>query len=128
MRIAVPVSNGKLTQHFGHCPAFALVEADPQNKSIVSSVELPAPVHAPGVRPRWLREQGVDLVIAGGMGDGARSLLDSCSIQVITGAPAETPESLVRSYLEGALTAGANDCDHSQGGGHSCRHGQSPRS
>jgi predicted Fe-Mo cluster-binding NifX family protein len=124
MRIAIPVSNGKLSQHFGHCQTFAMIEVNVQNKTIMSSAELPAPEHVPGLRPRWLREQGVDLVIAGGMGAGARAHLSEASIQVIIGAPAEAPQALVRSYLEGALATGANDCNNSHAGGRSCRCGQ----
>ena len=124
MRIAIPISDGKLSQHFGHCQTFAMIEVDVPNKAIVSSAELPAPEHGPGLRPRWLSERGVDLVIAGGMGAGARERLSEASIQVIVGAPAEAPQVLVRSYLEGALAPGANDCDNSHARGHSCRCGQ----
>jgi len=112
MRIAVPVANGRLAQHFGHCEKFALVDVDPVTKETTASTEVAAPEHQPGLLPEWLREQGVQLVIAGGMGSRAQSLFRAAAIQVLTGAPAEAPETLVRQYLDGRLVTGENACDH----------------
>ena len=62
--------------------------------------------------PAWLAEQGVSLVIAGGMGQRAQMLFGDRGISVIVGAPVETPEKLVSDYLAGALQTGDNVCDH----------------
>jgi predicted Fe-Mo cluster-binding NifX family protein len=70
------------------------------------------PPHEPGVLPLWLGELGVDLIIAGGMGQRALSLFAEQGISVITGAPNLEPEALVRQYLAGNLMTGANVCDH----------------
>lgn len=112
MRIAVPVANGKLAQHFGHCEKFALVDVDPATKAITASIEVEAPEHQPGLLPPWLKERGVNLIIAGGMGSRARSLFQAASIEVVTGAPAESAATLVGQYLEGKLVTGDNTCDH----------------
>jgi len=66
----------------------------------------------PGLLPRWLHEQGVNLVITGGMGSRALDLFNQASVQVIIGVEAGTPEAIVRDYLEGKLAAGSNVCDH----------------
>jgi predicted Fe-Mo cluster-binding NifX family protein len=71
----------------------------------------PAP-HEPGVLPNWLHEIGTDVIIAGGMGARALDLLAQKGIKVITGAPAWTPEDLVKSYLGNTLKSGDNVCDH----------------
>jgi len=34
MKIAIPLAEGKLTMHFGHCSSFALVDVDPQTKKL----------------------------------------------------------------------------------------------
>ncbi len=54
MLIAIPVANGKLCAHFGHCEQFALVEADPATKQIKHSIPVGRsphgiyfPTHAP---------------------------------------------------------------------------------
>ena len=41
----------------------------------------------------------------------AQILVDK-GVEVIVGAPSIDPESVVRSYLAGAIGAGANACDH----------------
>jgi predicted Fe-Mo cluster-binding NifX family protein len=70
------------------------------------------PPHEPGVLPQWLAEQKANLIIAGGMGSRAQSLFTQNGIQVLTGAPAGTPEELVQAYLNGSLAPGDNVCDH----------------
>jgi hypothetical protein len=47
----------------------------------------------------------VTQVIAGGMEARARSLLGDASIEVITGAPVESPAVLVPNYLNGTMDA-----------------------
>jgi ATP-binding protein involved in chromosome partitioning len=112
MRIGVPLAEGRLSLHFGHCREFAVVEADREGNRVISTDIVEAPGHQPGVLPRWLAEQGVSVVIAGGMGRRAQALFAESGIEVVVGAPAESPESLVASYLEGTLQSGDNVCDH----------------
>jgi Mrp family chromosome partitioning ATPase/predicted Fe-Mo cluster-binding NifX family protein len=112
MRIAIPVADGKLTMHFGHCEKFAIIDADPKTKKVLKKEEIDAPEHEPGLLPRWLAERGVNVVIAGGMGARAQSLFSENKIKVVIGAPAEPPECLVTEYLGGTLKTGDNVCDH----------------
>ncbi|MBN1362153.1 MAG: P-loop NTPase [Sedimentisphaerales bacterium] len=112
MKIAIPLAGGRLSAHFGHCEQFALVSVDPESKIITEQVLLNPPPHEPGVLPKWLAEQGATAIIAGGMGQRAQRLFADNNIEVIVGAPAETPEELVSNYLAGALKTGENICDH----------------
>jgi ATP-binding protein involved in chromosome partitioning len=112
MRIAIPVAAGKLCMHFGHCEQFALVDADEKAKKITGQKMLTPPPHEPGVLPKWLHEQGANVIIAGGMGSRAQGLFAENSIKVVIGAPAEAPEQLVAAYLAGTLKSGDNVCDH----------------
>ena len=112
MKIAIPMAGGRLSMHFGHCENFAVVEIDAASKSIVGTTYPPSPPHEPGVLPRWLREQGADVIIAAGMGQRAQGLFSQNGIKVIVGAPAESPENLVSAYLAGTLEVGQNVCDH----------------
>jgi predicted Fe-Mo cluster-binding NifX family protein len=57
-------------------------------------------------------ERGVQLVIAGGMGQLAQVLFAEQGIQVLVGAPADTPEHLVQAHLDGTLRLAGNACDH----------------
>ncbi|MFH1293956.1 MAG: iron-sulfur cluster carrier protein MrpORP [Pseudomonadota bacterium] len=108
--LVVPVSGGKLSAHFGHCEQFAFIET--QNGKIMETEMRNPPAHEPGVLPRWLYEQGADVAIVGGMGESAQQLLREKGIEVIIGAPMDSPESLANQYLSNTLVAGANVCDH----------------
>jgi predicted Fe-Mo cluster-binding NifX family protein len=44
MRIALPVANGLLNLHFGHCEKFALVDVDSQTKKITKEDTIEAPL------------------------------------------------------------------------------------
>jgi len=110
LRIAVPVSGGRLCAHFGHCESFLIVETE--NGQIKRTESKTPPPHEPGVLPNWMSEQGVDVVIAGGMGRRALGLFQEKGIQVVTGAPEMDPEMAVQDYLKGTLVTGQNVCDH----------------
>jgi len=112
LKIAIPVAQGMLSMHFGHCEQFALFDVDPGSKTIVGKTVLDPPAHEPGVLPRWLHEQKANVVITGGMGARAQSLFAQNSIQVVVGVQAAKPEQIVTDYLEGRLQTGANVCDH----------------
>jgi predicted Fe-Mo cluster-binding NifX family protein len=108
--LALPVSEGKLSSHFGHCDAFAFIET--KDGRIARSEFRTPPPHEPGVLPRWLKEQGADVAIAGGIGERAQEMLRQNNIEVVVGAPMDTPESVANQYLSGTLVTGSNICDH----------------
>lgn len=112
MKIAVPLVEGNLSMHFGHCDEFALVEVDENAKSIISEEKLTPPPHEPGLLPKWLHEKGANVIIAGGMGSRAQGLFAENNIQVIVGATSGTAKELVESYLSETLKTGSNACDH----------------
>jgi len=112
MRIAIPLSGGRLAQHFGHCEEFALVDISEKDKQTISSKKVESPGHQPGLLPSWLASHEVDTIIAGGMGQRAKQLFHENNIQVVVGASADTPETIVQAYLDGILVTGDNLCDH----------------
>jgi Mrp family chromosome partitioning ATPase/predicted Fe-Mo cluster-binding NifX family protein len=112
MKIAIPMADGKLTTHFGHCESFALVDVNTIERKIIKREDIIPPPHEPGLLPPWLAERGVNMIIAGGMGQRAQGLFAQSGINVVVGAPADTPEQLVCDYLSGTLQVGANTCDH----------------
>jgi predicted Fe-Mo cluster-binding NifX family protein len=110
MKFAIPLADGKLTAHFGHCKEFAIIDVE-EDKVKNKEILVPPP-HEPGVLPAWLHELKTDIVIAGGMGHRAVTLFNERGIKVITGAPVAEPEMLVEQYLSNTLTTGDNLCDH----------------
>ena len=113
-RIAVPVTGGKLSAHFGHCEEFVIFS--PKGASGDDGVELidalESPPHQPGLLPAWLNERGVNVVIAGGMGSRAQELFCQAGIEVVVGAASTDPKEIAQSYLNGTLVTGQNVCDH----------------
>ncbi len=110
MKFAIPLAQGKLTAHFGHCQDFAIIEVE--NNQIKNTEILVPPAHEPGVLPRWLNELGANVIIAGGMGQRAVDLFTQNSISVVIGAPSLEPEELVKSYIDNSLVTGDNICSH----------------
>jgi ATP-binding protein involved in chromosome partitioning len=111
MKFAVPTNEGKLCAHFGHCEAFALIDTDAAGK-VVNETYITPPPHEPGLLPPWLSQQGVNCIIAGGMGSRAKDLFAAQGVNVITGAQGENPKDIVEQYIKGVLQTGANTCDH----------------
>ncbi len=112
MRYAIPIINGMVSLHFGHCEDFALIDADEKTKKIIKKEFVRAPSHQPGVLPEWLAEHGVSYVLAGGMGSRAQAIFQQHGIEVVIGVSENDPENAVISHLNGQLMAGENICDH----------------
>ena len=114
-RIAVPVSDGALAAHMGHCQEFAVFDVAADGKTVADKTSLIPPPHQPGLLPKWLHDQHAGVVIAQGMGARAKDLFAEQGVEVVVGARAGDPEQVVRSYLSGTLVTGDNVCDHRSG-------------
>lgn len=123
MRIAVSAEsdNGlksEVSPHFGRCPYYALVDLDEENEQVVEHVRTVANPyyghHQPGQIPAFIHSQGVNVMVAGGMGAGAISYFGQLGIDVATGASGSVREAIER-YQKGELNGGAccpGDHDH----------------
>lgn len=114
MKIAIPVENGRLHDHFGGCRQFALIHVDAQNKLTLRTDIVAAPQHKPGLFPLWLREQGVKVVIAGGIGKRALASFADYGIVVRAATHGAAIEPLVAAYLDGRLTTTPDGCTHDE--------------
>lgn len=119
-KIAIPMENGKLCAHFGHCEYFAIVTVE--SNQITELIEQIPPVHEPGVYPRWVASFGVTDVIAGGMGQKAINLFNEQHINAFVGAPIKEAKELIEDYLADKLMLNANYCNHDDKHEHSCKH------
>jgi len=119
MILAIPLEGDRFCEHFGRADQFIMFEIDEGLRTFTELKRLAAPPHEPGVLPRWLAEQGAQVVIAGGMGPRAQQMLAEQDVRVVLGAASQTPEELTRAFLNQELAGGANSCDHSQ---HICGH------
>jgi predicted Fe-Mo cluster-binding NifX family protein len=110
MKFAIPTLNNEITAHFGHCDKFAIVETT--NNKITNEEILTPPVHQPGSYPKFLAEKGVDVIIAGGMGQKAQVLFTQNNIKVHLGVISGTARKLVEDHINNQLKTGGNLCDH----------------
>ncbi|WP_163324187.1 NifB/NifX family molybdenum-iron cluster-binding protein [Draconibacterium mangrovi] len=110
-KIAVPVDeSGILDGHFGHCKYFALL--DVEETTIVNEERVTPPPHEPGVLPKWLAENGVTDVLAGGMGHKAIQIFNYNNVNVFVGAPHLSASELAQGFLNDTIEFSANYCDH----------------
>ncbi|MCT4601927.1 MAG: NifB/NifX family molybdenum-iron cluster-binding protein [Marinifilum sp.] len=109
-KIAIPVKQGVLDTHFGHCSHFALI--DVEGKEIIAEEVIPAPPHQPGLLPPFLANLGVTDVLAGGMGGRAIDLFNAQNVNVFVGAPALEAKELAIGFLNETIEFNANCCDH----------------
>ena len=112
MKIAIPLENGILSQHFGHCEGFYI--ATVEGGKITKSELLPSPEHSEGAFPTFLADNNVNVIIAGGMGPRAVNLFNQFNIDVYAGATAKKPEELVNNLINGSLEITGASCP----GGH----------
>ena len=119
--IAIPLEQGVLCAHFGHCEKFAIVTIG--ENGIEEIREVDPPEHVPGLYPRWIAQFGVTDVIAGGMGQRAIELFNEQNINVFVGAPVAPATVLVHDFLANKLSLQANYCNHDGSHHHSsCGH------
>ncbi|MCR5079596.1 MAG: NifB/NifX family molybdenum-iron cluster-binding protein [Bacilli bacterium] len=120
MKIAItydPIEK-EVFQHFGHCESFLVYDKESGESSVIdnggnSHIELIS----------YLQEQGVEVLICGGIGGRAIELLSAYGIEVVPGATGDAFAAL-GAYLKGELKSndGAiHQCSHE--GGHEHHHG-----
>jgi predicted Fe-Mo cluster-binding NifX family protein len=110
LRLALPVTNGRLHAHFGGSREFALVDVDLTAQTVFALTIVPAPPHQPGLFPRWLRQLGVNTVVAGGIGQRAIDLFTRHNITVRAGQPGTPVEVLAAAFLSGRLERAPEPC------------------
>lgn len=129
MRVAISSENkqglkSSVSHHFGRCAYYTIVDLEGEKIQDVESIENPfAQNHSPGKVPQFIKEQGVEVMVSGGMGRRAISFFDQFDIQVATGASG-TAEEALQAYLSGSLK-GAAPCKESvehHGKGHHHHH------
>ena len=117
MKIAVTYEGGSIFQHFGKTETFKMYEVEDGK---ITSMQI---VHAGGAGHSalagFLSEQSANVLICGGIGEGAQEALKEAGIKVISGAAGEV-DAAVNAYLAGELESAGTNCDHHHEEGHSC--------
>ena len=119
MKIAVTYENGNVFQHFGHTESFKLYEVN--DKEIVKMEVVSSKGEGHGALAGVLSSYGVDVLICGGIGGGARNALSNVGIEIFGGVKGSADMAVI-DYLNGKLNYDPNaKCDHhDHGEGHTC--------
>ncbi len=130
MKIAIPDNNGEVNQHFGQSTSFSTIEIDNSNQiSKVDTVSTTGLQHKHEGIADFLKGLGVEVVIVGGIGQGAIDGLESRGLKVLFGAKGAVKD-VAETFAQGKLVSKRTVCshhghhhgDHNHGDNHSCKH------
>lgn len=118
MKIGVPYENGQVFQHFGHCENFKIYQVE--NNQVITSTVVSAIGNGHGALAAFLKAQGVNVLICGGIGAGAKNALAQAGITLYPGVTGPA-DGCVAALLEGKLVFHPDImCSHHHEGGHAC--------
>jgi predicted Fe-Mo cluster-binding NifX family protein len=115
MRVAISTDGDFVSAHFGRCPSFTLAdieEGEMKKKEVIEN-----PGHQPGFIPQFLRQRGVECIVAGGMGMRAQGFFAEAGIQTILGASGRIDE-VIEKLQKGTLESGESMCKPGSGKGY----------
>ncbi|MCK9223403.1 MAG: NifB/NifX family molybdenum-iron cluster-binding protein [Limnochordia bacterium] len=109
MKVAVSTDCGNVATHFGRCPHYTI--ADIVDGHVTNQEVIPNPGHQPGFLPKYLAENGIECIIAGGMGPRAEGLFKERGILTITGITGSVEDTLAE-LAAGTLKSKDSLCEH----------------
>jgi len=120
MKIAVTYENGNVFQHFGHTERFKVYEVENGEIKLATIVNTNGSGH--GALAGLLQQGGIDTLICGGIGGGAKRALAAAGIQLYGGVSGSADDA-VKALIAGSLIYDSeSECDHH---GHGHGHGHS---
>jgi predicted Fe-Mo cluster-binding NifX family protein len=125
MKIAVPTTqSNSVDAHFGHCEFYTIFTIG-DNKNIESKEIIQSPKGC-GCKSNivgTLRQIGVEVMLAGNMGEGAVNILSNNGIAVYRGCSGDVTK-LVEEYVNGHVDDSGETCSHREhhGEDHQCNH------
>lgn len=111
MKIAVTTQGNQVFQHFGKCSTFTVFTVE--NGKIQSKKLLDAQGSGHAALGGFLKESGVNVLICGGIGGGARNILASVGIKLISGVEGDIDD-VVNACLAGNLSDQGGSCNHEE--------------
>ncbi|MCI4442529.1 MAG: NifB/NifX family molybdenum-iron cluster-binding protein [Lentimicrobium sp.] len=123
IKLAIPTRGNEVDDHFGHCDAYTIFTVNAENK-IVKTEILPSPQGC-GCKSNIgsiLKEVGVNVMLAGNMGDGALRVLQHHGIDVFRGCNGDVRQ-LAEDFLQGKIDDSGEGCkshDNHEEHGHIC--------
>ncbi|MCQ2532047.1 MAG: FKBP-type peptidyl-prolyl cis-trans isomerase [Saccharofermentans sp.] len=108
MKIAIPYLDGNVYEHFGKAQQFKVYELDDEG-NVTSSEVIDSNAEGHDAVAATLSKLAVDVVICGGMGDGAQSALAQFGILAFTGVEGEA-DKVIESFVKGDITSQGSNC------------------
>ena len=115
MKIAVTYDDGEIFQHFGKTEFFKVYEAE--DNQIISSEVIGSNGTGHGALAGLLADQGIDVLICGGIGGGAKHALADAGIRVFAGVSGKADDA-AEAFLNDTLLYSENVTCGGQEGGH----------
>lgn len=116
MKIALPTRGNAIDDHFGQCETYTIFTID-ENDQIAGKEIIPS-VTGCGCKSgiaEVLKEKGVEIMLAGNMGEGALNVLKGHDIAVFRGCRGDVTD-VTMSFLRGELNDSGESCGEHHGG------------
>ncbi|MFC1674961.1 NifB/NifX family molybdenum-iron cluster-binding protein [Candidatus Omnitrophota bacterium] len=115
MRVAISTDGDLVSAHFGRCPSFTI--ADIEGDKLIKKEVVANPGHQPGFIPKFLNDQGVEVIICGGMGMRATGFFEELGIKAIVGVSGKVDD-VIKKLQNGTLEGGESLCKPGAGKGY----------
>ncbi len=109
MKIAVTTQENQVFQHFGKCESFTVFDID--DGKIKGSTVIDAAGNGHSALADFLKDNGVEVLLCGGIGGGARQMLSRAGIEFVSGVEGNI-EDAVKAYISGGLKSSFVICNH----------------
>jgi len=123
MKIAVPTRGNHVDDHFGHCEMYTIFTVG-EDRTIAGSELVKAPEGC-GCKSNiagLLKEKGVNVMLAGNMGNGALNVLMFHGIEVYRGCSGDV-RMVTEAFLKGNIEDSGQGChQHGQHHENNCTH------
>jgi len=125
-KVALPITKtNQIDDHFGHCEYYGIYTVSDENaitdiQTLKSEQGCGCKSNIAGV----LSQNGVSVMLAGGIGNGAINVLNHHGIDVVRGCSGDA-ETIVKQYLAGNINDSGVSCaehEHHHEEGHTCNH------
>jgi len=120
MKLAVTYQDGEVFQHFGHSEYFKIY--DVEDGKIVSSEVISTNGEGHGALAGFLKNAGVSVLICGGIGGGARNMLQNAGITIYGGVHGNADDAVIACLADSLNYDPDVRCSHHEGEC-SCHHG-----
>ncbi len=129
MKVVIAVEGTNVSQHFGRTPVFCVAEID--GSKVISKQDIERSAQGHDALAGFLLSAGADVLITGGIGQGAVSALEAAGIKIISGIKCGVNEAL-KLFISGKLESAGECCGghggheegHTHGEGHECKCGK----